>query len=48
MAGFDILVVLGLLGLLVLSSMASLPRSDGDLPLVDTGAHKFVSANFDL
>ena len=38
MAGFEILVVLGLLGLLALSSMACLPRSDDDLPLVDTGA----------
>ena len=37
-AGFEILVVLGLLGLLVLSSMVSLLCSDGDLPLVDTGA----------
>ena len=35
MAGFEILVVLGLLGLLALSSMACLPRSDDDLPLVD-------------
>ena len=38
MAGFEILVVLGLLGLLALSSMACLPRSDDDLPLVDNRA----------
>ena len=38
MAGFEILAVLGLLGLLALSSMACLPRSDDDLPLVDNGA----------
>ena len=38
MAGFEILVVLGLLGLLALSSMACLPRSDDDLPLVDNNA----------
>ena len=38
MAGFEILAVLGLLGLLALSSMACLPRSDDDLPLVDNRA----------
>ena len=38
MAGFEIFVVLGLLGLLALSSMACLPRSDDDLPLVDNRA----------
>ena len=38
MAGFEILAVLGLLGLLALNSMACLPRSDDDLPLVDNGA----------
>ena len=38
MAGFEILAVLGLFGLWALSSMACLPRSDDDLPLVDTGA----------
>ena len=38
MAGFEILAALGLLGLLALSSMAWLRRSDDDLPLVDNGA----------
>ena len=38
MAGFEILAVLGLLGLLALSSMACLPRSDDDLLLVDNSA----------
>ena len=35
MAGFEILAVLWLLGLLALSSMACLHRSDDDLPLGD-------------
>ena len=38
MAGFEILAVLWLLGLLALSSMACLPRSDDDLPLVGNRA----------
>ena len=38
MAGFEILAVLGLFGLRALRSMACLPRSDDDLPLVDNSA----------
>ena len=38
MAGFELLAVLGLLGLLALSSMACFPRSDDDLPLADNSA----------
>ena len=38
MAGFEILAVLELLGLLALSSMACLPRCDDDLPLVVNNA----------
>ena len=38
MAGFELLAVLALLGLLPRSSMACLPRSDDDQLLVDTGA----------
>ena len=38
MAGFEILAVLWLLGLLALSSMACLHRSDDDLPLGDNRA----------